>query len=113
MVHDDASVSLYLREGLMYLAAVVEKLRQPKCINFIIKFGMGHRLKFSREHNFFCYISNLEHRLFSIFPLTAPTCEFYILSVISLLLTVGVASLLTSCYLQNIIASSYIPTHKL
>lgn len=47
----------------MYLVAAVEKLRWPKFLNFLsLTFGLGCRLAFSREHNFFCHISILEHR---------------------------------------------------
>jgi len=37
--------------------------------NFFINFSLRRRLKFMQEHNLFCYIFSLEHRLFSISPL--------------------------------------------
>jgi len=40
----------------------------------LLNFGLGRRLKFSQEHNFLCYISNLEHRLFSI----SPYCPYFL-----------------------------------
>jgi len=36
---------------------------------YLMNFGLWQHMKLLREHNFFCYISNLEHRLFSISPL--------------------------------------------
>jgi len=36
---------------------------------FLLNFGSGQGLKFLREHNFFCYIPNLEHRIFPVSPL--------------------------------------------
>jgi len=50
-----------LNANVFHLGAVVEIL--------LLNFGLGRGLKFLQEHNFFCYIFNLEHRLFSISPL--------------------------------------------